>query len=203
MNKQTVGSQLKSELERGYDIVRISRWAFRIYSENIRSLDPSLRKILENLFSMEDDPQFVLTADELRILSDKLISEGKKEELYEPIHEIKEVAQELDEDWLMCPLCYEAWEDPAEYGMVCCPKCKHKLHNPRYRKAEDEIMPNISCDRRVLAEEDLEKAIVLDDARLKCPNCSDVWDSRSQHELVVTCPKCQKYLRNPRFKADL
>lgn len=89
MNKQRVGQELRSELARGYDIVRISRWAFRVFSENVKSLDPSLRDILENLFSMEDDPQFELTANELRNLADKLIAEGEQEELSKPIPGIK------------------------------------------------------------------------------------------------------------------
>ncbi len=79
MNKQLIGKELKSELAKGYDIVRISRWAFRVYSEDPRSLDPSLCEILESLFAMEDDPQFELTAEELSNLADRLIAEGEKE----------------------------------------------------------------------------------------------------------------------------
>jgi len=132
MNKQMIGKELKSELAQGYDIVRISRWALRVFSENIRSLDASSRDILEKLFSMEDDPQFELTADELCALANKLIDEGDEEELGKPISEIKDVAEELGGNWLMCPLCQESWEDHSKYGMVRCPKCNQKLHNPKF-----------------------------------------------------------------------
>ena len=133
MNKQLVGKELKSELAQGYDIVRISRWAFRVYSEDPRSLDFSLREILESLFAMEDDPQFELTAEELSNLADKLIAEGEKEELSIPASEIKDKATELGDHWLMCPLCQEAWEEHSIYGMIPCPKCNNKLHNPQFK----------------------------------------------------------------------
>lgn len=128
-----IGKGLKSELAKGYDIVRISRWAFRVFSEDPRSLDPSLSEILESLFSMEDDPQFELTSDELSNLADKLIAEGEKEELSNPIPEIIDKAIELGDHWLMCPLCQDAWEDHSVYGMVRCPKCNNKLHNPQFK----------------------------------------------------------------------
>ena len=133
MNKQMIGKGLKSELARGYDIVRISRWAFRVYSEDPRSLDSSLREILESLFTMEDDPQFELTEEELSNLADKLVAEGEREELLIPVPDIKDKATELDEHWLMCPLCQEAWEEHSPYGMVRCPKCNNKLLNPHFR----------------------------------------------------------------------
>ena len=133
MNKQMIGKELKSELAKGYDIVRISRWALRVFSENIRFLDSSTRDILEKLLSMEDDPQFELTAIDLRNLAERLISEGDEEELGKPISEIKDIAEELGGNWLMCPLCQESWEDNSKYGMVCCPKCNQKLHNPKFK----------------------------------------------------------------------
>lgn len=82
---------------------------------------------------MEDDPQFELTSDQLHDLADKLITEGEKEELLKPIQEVKDIAQQLDDTWLMCPLCQEAWENHSRYGMVRCPKCRNKLHNPKYK----------------------------------------------------------------------
>jgi len=89
-----IGKELKSELAKGYDIGRISRWAFRVYSEDPSSLDSFLREILESLFAMEDDPQFELAAEELSNLADKLIAEGEKEEPSSPVLEIKDKATE-------------------------------------------------------------------------------------------------------------
>lgn len=73
MNKQTLGKELDSQLKKGYDIVKISRWAYKLYSENIRFLDASTEEILECLFSMEDDPQFEYTEKELQLLAEKLL----------------------------------------------------------------------------------------------------------------------------------
>jgi hypothetical protein len=77
MNKQELGRQLKSLLDEENDVVKISQWAFRIYSNNIRSLDSSMREILECLFSMEDDPQFEYSKYELELLAALLIKEEK------------------------------------------------------------------------------------------------------------------------------
>lgn len=40
----------------------------------------------------------------------------------------------LNEKWLMCPDCTDAWEISSSEAMVICPKCDSALHNPRYRE---------------------------------------------------------------------
>jgi hypothetical protein len=72
-NKNQIGLLLKKELEKGYDIVRISRWASSLYFNNIREFPDDLQILLEYLFRMEDDPQFEFSEDELQFLADKLI----------------------------------------------------------------------------------------------------------------------------------
>ncbi len=89
MNKQRLGEELKLQLEKGYDIVAISRWAYRIFSDNCRALDPSIREILEYLFSMEDDPQFEYTEQELNLLAEMLINEEE-----DPIKKINEIKRD-------------------------------------------------------------------------------------------------------------
>lgn len=42
-------------------------------------------------------------------------------------------AQLLDEKWLLCPLCIDAWESVNKDGMVICPNCHNTMHNPRYQ----------------------------------------------------------------------
>lgn len=74
MNRQNIGKGLKEELLKGYDIVRISRWSFQIFS-NEKSLNQETRDILEELFSMENDPQFELSQEELTQLANKLSEE--------------------------------------------------------------------------------------------------------------------------------
>ncbi len=51
-----------------------------------------------------------------------------------PDDSIKEKAVAGNGCNLMCPLCFETWESDSVLGMIECPKCKSKLHNPRYKK---------------------------------------------------------------------
>ncbi len=85
-----LGEALKSELKKGYDIVRLSRWAFKVYSNNVRALTPCTNNVLQYLFSMEDDPQFEYTEDELHEISEMLI---KGEE--DPIKKIHDRYQKM------------------------------------------------------------------------------------------------------------
>lgn len=127
IDKKLIGGELRIELLKGFDIIRISRWAFHLLSENLGSLDPDIQDILEELFGMKDGSQFELAAEELTKLAEKLISEGEKEEIENLVNEIKYVATSLGEKWIMCPLCQEAWEDFSENKIVLCPKCSSKL----------------------------------------------------------------------------
>lgn len=47
---------------------------------------------------------------------------------------IKEKASTVDNNWLMCPTCVDAWESNSIFAMVECPKCKNVMHNPKYYK---------------------------------------------------------------------
>lgn len=86
MNKQEFGKKLKSFLANESDIVKISRWAFRIYSNNIQALDSTMKEILQCLFSMEDDPLFEYTHQELLLLAEKLINNEE-----DPIKQINDM----------------------------------------------------------------------------------------------------------------
>lgn len=74
----------------------------------------------------------LFSEQELEKLAIKFILEREKDDLSKPILEIKDKAEDLGEDWLMCPLCQEAWQSQSKYGMVLCPKCNNKLHNPKF-----------------------------------------------------------------------
>lgn len=76
--KKMLGIGLKHELKKEYDIVRISRWAYGIFSENIREIDLELEIILTKLFRMESDEQFEYSEQELHELTDKLINENEE-----------------------------------------------------------------------------------------------------------------------------
>lgn len=42
----------------------------------------------------------------------------------------------LEDNWLLCPFCIDAWETTSKDGMVICPMCQRVMHNPRY---EDKL----------------------------------------------------------------
>lgn len=46
---------------------------------------------------------------------------------------IKVMAEVIDEKWLYCPLCRDAWESTSNDGMVICPNCHNVMHNPSYK----------------------------------------------------------------------
>lgn len=52
-------------------------------------------------------------------------------------------ATELDAPWLLCPICIDAWESNSQDGMVICPMCKNKLHNPRYKKPPETFISGL------------------------------------------------------------
>lgn len=50
-----------------------------------------------------------------------------------PDPDISEKAQIGDSEWLICPTCMDAWLSPSGLdALVICPKCHHKMQNPRY-----------------------------------------------------------------------
>lgn len=130
MNKLNIGQDLASFIDRGISSEEISRWALKVYSENIRELDSSLIETLEIIFSMNDDPQFKLGRNQLQQVAEKLIEEGK-EEFAESDSQIEEIAELLSDNWLMCPLCDKTWETFSRYGVIKCPGCKKDLLNPK------------------------------------------------------------------------
>jgi len=46
---------------------------------------------------------------------------------------IDDPAEVVDECWLLCPRCSDAWESTTLVGLVRCPSCSTLLANPRYR----------------------------------------------------------------------
>ena len=81
---QKLGIELNHELAKGYDIVRISKWALGIFHNNIRELNKVQRNVIEELLRMVDDSQFEYTNCELRFISKCLICSEN-----DPINELK------------------------------------------------------------------------------------------------------------------
>lgn len=46
--------------------------------------------------------------------------------------DVTEKATALEDGWVMCPFCIDAWQPHSYSGMIVCPKCHHTMHNPYY-----------------------------------------------------------------------
>jgi len=68
------GTTLNAELNKGYDVVRIARVAFKIYQEHGRELAPKLDEKILQLMAMEEGVEFEWSEDELRCLAEELAS---------------------------------------------------------------------------------------------------------------------------------
>ncbi|MBN9378089.1 MAG: hypothetical protein BGO14_01245 [Chlamydiales bacterium 38-26] len=49
-----------------------------------------------------------------------------------PDPDVSEKATALEDGWVMCPICIDAWQPHSYSGMIVCPKCNHTMHNPYY-----------------------------------------------------------------------
>lgn len=72
-----LGLELKAQLDLGFNIIRLSRWAYSLFYDHRRELSLDIKEILIDLSRMEDDPQFEYTEQELRLLTEKLINDEK------------------------------------------------------------------------------------------------------------------------------
>ena len=72
LSKVDFGKMLAVELCESHDLVKLSRWAYEIFLENQKALDPKLREVLLDLSRIEDSPEFEYTIDELKNLAKEL-----------------------------------------------------------------------------------------------------------------------------------
>jgi hypothetical protein len=82
---------------------------------------------------------------------DKLTDGDKKEvaifktykelmDLEFPSSSISEVAHLVDDEWLICPTCIDAWQcSNIRNALIKCPKCQKTLNNPRYKNEYPHI----------------------------------------------------------------
>lgn len=134
-SKREFAKDFKAQLDRGYEPNRIGSWAHKIYLGHLGELSKELEEILEDLLVLEAGPEFELSFEEISALLNQLTEEGEKEDIGTADLSIKEIAEDLSNHWLMCPLCEESWENHIKYPMVRCPKCNQKLHNPQSENA--------------------------------------------------------------------
>jgi hypothetical protein len=65
LTKCDLGRMLIAKLEAKTDTVALSRWAYQVYLDNSRNLDPWLKEVLLDLARMEDAPEFEYATEEL------------------------------------------------------------------------------------------------------------------------------------------
>lgn len=60
------GSELLDELDRGYDVVRLARWAYSRYLHQCSHMESNLREKIMQVVAMEEGPEFEMSEAELR-----------------------------------------------------------------------------------------------------------------------------------------
>jgi hypothetical protein len=51
-----------------------------------------------------------------------------------PTSKINDKASDIEEGWVMCPYCIDAWQPNQVDAMIVCPKCSRVMHSPYYGK---------------------------------------------------------------------
>jgi hypothetical protein len=74
---QEFGYELKKQLERNFDVVKIARWAENVYSNHCREISSELNDIIMVLAIMEHGKEFEYSKQELDLLAEKLILNEK------------------------------------------------------------------------------------------------------------------------------
>lgn len=70
------GTDLLREIDRGYDVVRLARWAMQLYSDRCRDFDGGVKDAVTEVVVMEEGPEFEMTEEELRAFAEQ--SKGAK-----------------------------------------------------------------------------------------------------------------------------
>ena len=63
---------LTQQLRSHYDVVKMARWAFREFLDHTKELETGLEEEIMKVVSMEEGPQFEMTAQEIQELADEL-----------------------------------------------------------------------------------------------------------------------------------
>lgn len=66
--------ELLAEIDKGYDVIRIARWAF-LKKLDTRTEDLELAGLLTIVFTMEEGPEFEYNETELRELAQRILDE--------------------------------------------------------------------------------------------------------------------------------
>lgn len=86
--KSKIGEELKKELEKGYNIKKISNWADDAML-SLRGENLEIHDILDRISLMGAGPEFEYTKEELNLLAELLINEEKN-----PIKQIDDLCRD-------------------------------------------------------------------------------------------------------------
>lgn len=71
-SKRQFGIDLRNELAKGFDVVRLSRWAFGVRMERCRDFENGLDDIVMSVVAMEEGREFEYSEAEFRELAEQL-----------------------------------------------------------------------------------------------------------------------------------
>ncbi len=72
--KKAFAEDLLREIDKGFDVVRLARWAMRLYSDRVRDLDAGVKDAMMDVVVMEEGPEFEMTEQELREFAERLMA---------------------------------------------------------------------------------------------------------------------------------
>jgi hypothetical protein len=73
LTKREFGIMLQSKLRGKVDLVHLSQWAFQVYLDHCRNLEPGLKELLLDLGRMADAPEFEYSIEELSNLASQML----------------------------------------------------------------------------------------------------------------------------------
>ncbi len=76
-SKKEFGQALETQLLSGYDVIRLARWAYTLFSEHSSHLEPGLQEILMQIVAMEEGTEFEFSESELKKLAEELAADPK------------------------------------------------------------------------------------------------------------------------------
>lgn len=72
--KKDFAEDVLREIGNGFDVVRLARWAMRLYSCRIRDLDAGVKEAIMDVVVMAEGPEFEMTERELREFAERLMA---------------------------------------------------------------------------------------------------------------------------------
>jgi len=61
-----------------------------------------------------------------------------------PDDSVDQTAQPIDKEWIMCPICLDAWfSEDTKDALISCPKCSQIFNNPRYKNEYPHLINKI------------------------------------------------------------